>query len=337
VFVAFLARLYDVKTHANAGSIVAPTYTEILGQKAHCLVPTAKDFKSDYASHLQQNRTAALLGYRPQWLYPIKSGENPEKMDHRSYPNHFMKILDAIWSLGMRHEVFRLVEALSLPANDDCFLQEWKSVSQFLVQLVTFLEARNDPSLTSSAAPKLEVILSNLLAGARHKLPPPPNGWSRNPTTKCVCQDCLALNRFLRNPRLKSERFTMAERRRKHLQYNLDSRDYEFATECNKTPYTLVITKTGSAYTMELAAWRLEVDERRQSLKPLRGDFMRAITGERYEELVLMNLDAPSSVGPSTQTHQNGGRTMTTTSQPQNVSLVLPVAGAKRKAGNMEV
>jgi hypothetical protein len=323
--VAFLARLYDFKSHANASSIIAPTYAEIFGQKAHCLVPTAKDFKSDHARRLQQTRTAAVLGYH-QWLYPIHSGVNPEKMDPRSYPNQFMEMLDASWSLGMRHEVLGLVEALSFPANDDCFREEWKSVTQFLIQLTAFVKARHDPSLTSSATPKLEMILGNLLAGARHKLPQPPNGWARNPS-KCGCQDCHTLNAFLRNPRLQSERFAMAEKRRRHLEYSLDRRDYEFATECYKTPYTLVITKKNSAYTRELAAWRLEVGERRQSLKPLCGDFMRAVTGERYEELVLMNLDAPSAT-PSTQTHQNGG--------PSNVYLVPPVAGVKRRAGDIE-
>ncbi len=79
---------------------------------------------------------------------------------------------------------------------------------------------------------------------------PEPTDWARPAAIGCDCQDCEALEAFLRDPDAKVGRFRVNKDRRAHLHRTIEHYgfDSDHVTERKGSPYTLVCTKNRNSY-----------------------------------------------------------------------------------------
>jgi hypothetical protein len=251
-----------------------------------------------------------------------------------------MDVVSYTWSMALQTQALLLLDSISIPPDHDCFRNGYKTVSQFLKQLADLSYHSQDEPLTTSAKRLIEGFLDNMRTETNKKQPIRPTNWSRKPV-KCTdgrCGgECTILNKFLQDGRQASYRFKTAEHNRKHIQYALPYGEYRFETDRDHgTPFTLIVTKTTEGFAKELRNWESEVKERRQCLGSLQSDFMKAMLGERYNELVCLE-PIPSLSEPSSKARAEQHSLQEMTPETQNARAVPPVAGVKRKAREIEV
>ena len=85
----------------------------------------------------------------------------------------------------------------------------------------------------------------------RSEFPPPvPPDWTQPVALSCRCEDCLALQTFALDPRLREQRFRVRQDRREHLQRQIEQHglDIHHVTERSGSPQTLVCRKTRESY-----------------------------------------------------------------------------------------
>lgn len=86
---------------------------------------------------------------------------------------------------------------------------------------------------------------------ARSEFPPPtPLDWRQQVTLSCRCEDCIALQSFALDPRLREQRFRVRQDRRQHLHHQIKQHglDMSHVTERRGSPQTLVCSKTRESY-----------------------------------------------------------------------------------------
>ena len=86
---------------------------------------------------------------------------------------------------------------------------------------------------------------------ARSEFPPPvPRDWSQPAALSCHCEDCIALQAFAIDPRLREQRFRVRQDRRQHLHQQIGQHglDMSHVTERSGSPQTLVCRKTRGSY-----------------------------------------------------------------------------------------
>ncbi|KAL0937520.1 2OG-Fe(II) oxygenase [Colletotrichum truncatum] len=217
----------------------------------------------------------------------------------------FVNRVDEALTLGLAELAIQLLEAC---CNNLVWTKEqWdprnvnaRVVDQFLVPLTSIMEKHNIP-VTEPIREVFETVIRDGLIAQVGSLPPPPIGWQHKPR-RCaprsrsrVCADCDALEAFLISPDMKVWRFPAAEARRRHIEHVLSSHAHNFfrlTTERPRSPYTLVVEKTGLEHTAEVAAWHRKVEDLDTLLaSSLRNDTVKRILGEQqYQELVLLEV-----------------------------------------------
>jgi hypothetical protein len=128
-------------------------------------------------------------------------------------------------------------------------------------------------------------VLSQYLR--RFVRPPPraPTDWVRNTVQNCACQDCNAVNRFLRDPTQSVGRFPLANNRRAHIHQQLDA--YTTCTHQTSrvgSPYTLVVTKNQSQYQSDEAAWKLRFEKAMGNIRSISAEARQILLGEDMKQ-----------------------------------------------------
>jgi predicted 2-oxoglutarate/Fe(II)-dependent dioxygenase YbiX len=118
------------------------------------------------------------------------------------------------------------------------------------------------PAAQSSFSRLLDHCLAELRAATAHPIEPPQD-WTRDAALGCKCEDCGALNRFLRDPTQRVGRFPLRKDRRQHLHQQIDRHqcDCTHVTDRYGSPQTLVCTKTQASFERRLK--QFESDKKR--------------------------------------------------------------------------
>jgi hypothetical protein len=143
--------------------------------------------------------------------------------------------------------------------------------------------------------------------------PPPraPTDWVRNTVQNCVCQDCNAVNRFLRDPTQSVGRFPLAKNRRAHIHQQLDA--YTTCTHQTSrvgSPHTLVVTKNQSQYQSNEAAWKLRFEKAMGNIRSISAEARQILLGEDMKQprlespFVKAALKGPLALAAIQQGHQ---------------------------------
>ena len=135
------------------------------------------------------------------------------------------------------------------------------------------------------------VILEGAISTIKRQLPQKPKDWSRPTVKECKSYshcECSGLNHFLRDPEVQTQGFSMAEKKRKHLERKLNPSHYKMWTERNFSPYTLMIQKTNNLYKEKLQNWHRELAEFKNEFRGLQQPLIEKLLGERYDDLVRL-------------------------------------------------
>ncbi|KAK0740117.1 hypothetical protein B0T18DRAFT_372929 [Schizothecium vesticola] len=158
-----------------------------------------------------------------------------------------------------------------------------------LHKIIHTLEANN----ISLSTPKYQQLARAILEAYINKyIGTEPSGDvdHRQKPVACSCQDCSGLNTFLTGNE-KVGRFSMGEKRRRHLENNLGySRSgYTLNTESRGRPYTLVVTKGLDAGTRALQEWTNRHLEAQKDLSEFDREKMNVLLGdEAWERITSM-------------------------------------------------
>lgn len=230
-------------------------------------------------------------------------------------------------------------EALSLFSNclpelsepDATFWADWRSLFIFIKAILKLVEPKPDKAMHKVASSFITQAVQGLATHRATSRPQEPRDWAcpSTPRDKCSCKPCAELTTFLHDPNQQTARFSYAEKIRKHLQYTLDSRDFNFDTERTRSPYTLVVTKTKNEYDRTLREWEEDVRQFKHELAGLRRGLMY--------ELLDGDVVDKSGIDEALETNGAGGRKGTQPLQPasatsRNVGRRPAVAGTKRKS-----
>ena len=174
-------------------------------------------------------------------------------------------------------------------------------------------------------------VLENYLQRFVCLEPAKPRDWSQ-PRVGCHCSDCHQLNRFLANPTQKTGNFSMAEKRRRHLQYKLPDTGCTHDTVCRGSPYTLVVTKTLKKWQDSHKAWKARCVTANHSFQIIGTEALQGVLGNSYEEIVglkAVKLASPAeaNAGPPAQAAPQAPPTPTSRAPaPPSMSSALQAA-----------
>jgi hypothetical protein len=219
--------------------------------------------------------------------------------------------------------------------------------SGFLIELVRNLNAKLQTHSNidmQDFSMLFTVLLEKLISQTYKEKPDKPNGWYMKPRG-CGCTDCKGLDLFLTSSTQQSTRFTMAQKRRQHLQSQLPCNG-RYATETDRrgSPQGLIVRKVRpfAEYEEDYQKWQAKFSLMQNVLAELQGPFMKKLLGSSYEDPIKLHyLDTNCKLDDVVKTLLSAG--MNTKSQmsaavlrdvpnPPSSANILQDTGVKRKA-----
>lgn len=195
--------------------------------------------------------------------------------------------------LNMYDEVDELLQKV---AAESASVDTWYFESvlipflRHLIELVKKDDASaNNVSYRKGSRSVLRQYIARVVQKKPHK------DWAR-PQRGCGCGDCRVLDGFLLDPNAQTQRFSMAEPRRRHLQDKVrsyqgswahwDREDYTVTTDRGGSLHTLVITKTTNRFEKAHSDWKQRRDRTKQQIMSIaKPAELRLLLEGAYEEL----------------------------------------------------
>lgn len=207
----------------------------------------------------------------------------------------------------------------------------------FLKHLSGMLQDNNLPQEISSL---FQTVLATYILRFVEAEPKRPNHWARDGATDSSCAGSCAdhglLNAFLKDPKRKTERFSMAKKRRDHLYWSFrNMKGVTTETDTSRSPHTLVVTKTHELFNDAHKAWQDRCMIARNHIKDigqdsklsaLLGDKKDAITLLAFENLSVMYPDALAQTQPLASSSSNGNRALAPTKKPRKTPSSVPAS-----------
>lgn len=202
-------------------------------------------------------------------------------------------LIDYCRSVGLREEQEALKDHM-VTASKTIWPEGFGS---FFVPLLTHLvkisERNSIPLNEQSFRPFFKGILDNYVRRYVDFEPRKPSDWAQERRGCGHCGDCYGLGRFLTNPDQKVGRFSMAEKRRRHLEYKLHDSGCTLDTERRGSPYTLVVTKTLKKWQDDHKAWSARCVEAGRSFQAIGVEALKRILQEDFEKCLDLKLESP--------------------------------------------
>ena len=157
-------------------------------------------------------------------------------------------------------------------------------LGKVVVPALASLHERNGPNIEGDDAflRLWQYAVEFLLARGEHP-PEAPKDWRQDVKIPCNCEDCHTLNKFAQNAEAQVGRFSIRKDRRRHLHQMIqrNSLDMTHVTERKGSPYTLVCTKTRSAYQRECRQYNADIlsfEELIRMLRPTPGKCVKLVS-----------------------------------------------------------
>jgi hypothetical protein len=244
----------------------------------------------------------------------------------------YLEILDHLITLDLHSEALFLINNTlpDPPGPSSPFWKEWRSLFTFIEKFASILERHHNSDMNNASQTFIGSALRTSAYSLAEARPTEPKDWRRmsGKSGNCDCAPCLSLVQFLADPHRDVGRFSYAERTRKHLQNQLNSRDFEFDTECSRIPYTLVVEKTNNEYFRLATKWKDGATEMGLRIRQLGTGFLKSLLGEELAALTEVIGEGGSSKAQASQSRSLQPKPAST----QNSHAPDPVAGVKRKA-----
>jgi hypothetical protein len=131
------------------------------------------------------------------------------------------------------------------------------------------LLAQTNRTATADEKDFIIELLKSYVNGYVKKARTPPADWKARTTIRCTCSDCNVLRLFIDDQDKKTQDFAIAEKRRKHLEQQLDRFYFTSDTIRKGTPYKLRVEKTNAMLVSYYNAWLKRARAAKSVLKNL--------------------------------------------------------------------
>ncbi|KAE8394112.1 hypothetical protein BDV23DRAFT_179916 [Aspergillus alliaceus] len=163
----------------------------------------------------------------------------------------------------------------------------------------------------------IKQVLTKYVTDYVQSAPSPPPDWRERTSIRCHspdCRDCPSLRRFINDSSKKTEDFPIAERRRKHLDQQLDKSWFYTTTIKVRSPYTLRVVKTKAMLVSNYQAWTIRAGNAQAKLQPLlQMGIMEEILGDAYDSIFAHQNLAISNTSQAVLSHWNARNTVQST------------------------
>ena len=273
----FLICLGDAEVNKNMKKNVA---LNIFRDVAFNLVP---EFRLEGVHKSTKRCKSAAAGSRSYLKYTAPPPPDPTADGDLSGKELCLLIRYCMY-FNMPDETNQLLSKLDCEVQD-IEVEAFDLLMPLLQKLPDILNAHSIPWTVPFYQNFYRSVLSQYLH--RFVRPPPraPTDWVRNTVQNCVCQDCNAVNRFLRDPTQSVGRFPLANNRRAHIHQKLDA--YTTCTHQTSrvgSPFTLVVTKNQSQYQLDEAAWKLRFEKAMGNIRSISAEARQILLGEDMKQ-----------------------------------------------------
>ncbi|KAL6352887.1 hypothetical protein LRP88_13361 [Fusarium phalaenopsidis] len=149
-----------------------------------------------------------------------------------------------------------------------------RAIMEGLVKHLAGLFERGEAVPVPEFGELVELLIRDFIRTTMPPLPVEPNGWTYD-ARGCSCSDCRELRTFLASPVMQTWDFPAPQKRRKHIEEMLLGDTYSFRLETtqSRSPYTLVVTKTGGEHQLKVkkVARRVSAAQQSRGTVPERG------------------------------------------------------------------
>lgn len=226
------------------------------------------------------------------------------KGTHELVLTPFVKCIQGCHAGGLSEEASRLLAATSagLAKSRHSWPRNYgrsRAIMERLVIPLAGLVGRGNAVPVPEFGELVEFLVRDFIKTTVPPFPAEPDGWTYD-ARGCPCSDCWELKRFLTSPVMQTWEFPAAEPRRRHIEQILvgDTFSFRFETTRNRSPFTLVVTKTGGEHQLKVKKWQDAYRQLDSLVAPFRNEAMRGCLGDqRYRELILLE-GYPQQVAP---------------------------------------
>ncbi|KAI9771775.1 MAG: hypothetical protein M1835_006386 [Candelina submexicana] len=199
-------------------------------------------------------------------------------------------LIEQCISLGLEDEVDQILTKLQTEiSNVDTFALS-TFVIPFLEEFLAILEDQQIPLSTPPYQSFIKHALNTYITRYVDLEPARPKDGTRKELEGkgCGCKDCKSLNEFLVDPAKKSTTFSMAEKRRKHIELRIGPIPHlKVETIRTTKPYSLKLEKcTEADWEEDHDRWEKRSNDVKGQMKELGLEKLREVLGEQYDELV---------------------------------------------------
>ncbi|KAL8666637.1 MAG: hypothetical protein Q9168_007428 [Polycauliona sp. 1 TL-2023] len=267
--ITFLTLLFKAE---NACTVKAGISRNIFRDVLADLLPSFK-IKSDQRSQKRPKYSYSYTGLLPE----------PQDIDFIEALG-VADLLDACKTMELAEERESLIAQLLLASRSVDPSGFGKFFIPLLIRMIQLSHAHNVPTLDTIPRSFFKNIINTYVLQFVGLEPEPPCDWARARTgCRHACKDCSTLNQFLLSPREKVGKFSIAEKRRRHLEYQLTRSGCKLDTERCGCPHTLVVTKTAEKFNQDHHMWKERCGDVRKSFKSIGVEPLKEMLGEDYQ------------------------------------------------------
>lgn len=234
-------------------------------------------------------------------------------------PRAFVQFIGNCLKQGFKEQVGQLLDSTSshivtsLSPKSPVHMMETKSVEEFMQTLASTLQEHNMTPVPS-VGDLIEALIRRYILVDAPTYPTKLLGWAHKPRgcKKDDCTDCKDLDIFLGATDETEARFSMHEKRRKHLEcqllmaYGFTPHLFQCTTDKKRSPHTLVVRKMhqGKEFDDDVKRYELQLNKLKERLRPLQQNYVEQVMGEtRYRELVMLESTRTSDSGEQVAGH----------------------------------
>ena len=313
--------LVEIYAAIGAGEITHQVVHAIFKDVVTDMAPhfTLQSIGKEAAGEVSNKRIAGSFGY----YRPPQTPEPSAAEDHET-SRRIADFLCIFPSLGLGPELEQVTSRL---ANEAARIHINIFQAIYLPLLKRLTKAIEDRNISIEGSPfqrLYQQLLCTYIVRFVKEEPVTPKNWTR-PTVSCSCNDCRDLSAFLSDPLKDCGRFTMAQKRRQHLEhqikYGLCHPDIKTDTDKKGSTHTLVVTKTKAQYNKDHKDWAQRCAIASKHLQGVGKNLLRPYLSETYE--AVMSLSS-NNVRPFLETLQGGTQLPVLTENESASNRILP-------------
>ncbi|KAK4695494.1 hypothetical protein P7C71_g2268, partial [Lecanoromycetidae sp. Uapishka_2] len=231
--------------------------------------------------------------------------------------------------MGLLHEIDKLADKIISQAPNANVLTFEKVFLPLLKQLPSPVEEKFEIASSHSYQRLFRTVLLSYINIYVKPAPQKPTVWERQPRgCGLYCEDYVSLDAFLRNPARAQAYFSVNGIRRDHIEKRLKQSYCISETRKDRSPYTLVVTKTEMEWGNAIKDWNQRCGVALKAIEQIGSEKLRGLFGEGWEDAV--GLGGIKGYGGE---ESSARRPLGDLAQGKDTSIAMDTGMVKKAAG----